>query len=88
MKITGVSVNKVVNIYENNKNKVNKNKKVCKKDTLEISKLGKELCSFENGEVGSVSSERIEEIKNQIARGTYKVDSKLIAKKMLSKYRK
>lgn len=86
MKITGISVNKVANIYEINKSKVNENKKVCKKDTLEISKLGKELSTFENGEVASVSPERIKEIKSQIAKGTYKVDSKLIAKKMLSRY--
>lgn len=88
MKITGVSVNKIVNTYENNKNKVLENKKVCRKDTFLFSRLGKELCSFENEEVSSVTPERIEEIKNQIANGTYKIDSKLIAKKMLSKYRR
>ncbi|EDS76695.1 regulator of flagellin synthesis, flgm [Clostridium botulinum C str. Eklund] len=87
MKITGISVNKVINIYETNKSKNVQSKKVCKKDTLEISKLGKELCTFENGEVSSTTPERIQEIKNQIAKGTYKVDSKLIAKKMLSKYK-
>lgn len=60
-----------------------KSEKVSLKDTIEVSKLGRELSSFDNEEVTSISSKRIEEIKSQIAKGTYNVDSKLIAKKML-----
>ncbi|WP_242846660.1 flagellar biosynthesis anti-sigma factor FlgM [Clostridium sp. K25] len=83
MKITGTSMNKVISIYEVNNKKMQKSEKVSLKDTIEVSKLGRELSSFDNEEVTSISSKRIEEIKSQIAKGTYNVDSKLIAKKML-----
>ncbi|CAG7841079.1 hypothetical protein CLOHAE12215_02503 [Clostridium haemolyticum] len=83
MKITGTSMNKVISIYEVNNKKMQKSEKVSLKDTFEVSTLGKELSVFDNEKVTSISSKRIEEIKNQIAKGTYNVDSKLIAKKML-----
>lgn len=88
MKITGTSMNKVISIYEVNKRKIEKSEKVCRKDTVEVSKVGKKLSAFDNEEVMQVSSKRIEEIKEQIANGTYKVDTKLLAEKMLSKYKK
>lgn len=83
MKITGTSMNKVINIYEVNRKQTQRNQKVSKKDTIEISQTGKQLSSFAEKEFSPISSEKIEKIRNQIAEGTYKVDPKALAKKML-----
>ncbi|KGN01837.1 flagellar biosynthesis protein FlgM [Clostridium botulinum] len=83
MKITGTSMSKVISIYEVNNKKIQKSERVSQKDTFEVSTLGRELSTFDNEGVTSISAKRIEEIKSQISKGTYNVDSKLIAKKML-----
>lgn len=88
MKIIGTPINKVINIYEVNRKQTQKNQKISKKDTIEISKTGKQLSSFAEKEFSPISSEKIEKIKNQISEGTYKVDHKALAEKMLMKGRK
>lgn len=83
MKVTGTSVNKVISMYEINKKQVEKTKEVTKNDTLEISKLGKTLSSFAEGGITSMSPEKLEKIRNEISNGTYKVNPRLIAEKMM-----
>lgn len=83
MKISGTGVNKIVNIYEKNNKKIEKTKEVVKKDLLEISKIGKSLSSFAVDDKKSISQEKLEKIKSEIANGTYKVDGKLVAQKMI-----
>jgi negative regulator of flagellin synthesis FlgM len=83
MKINGVGLNKVVNLYNNNK-KVTENNNVKRtKDTIEISNLGKSLSSFSVEEGFENSPEKIERLKKEVSQGTYKADSTLVAKKML-----
>jgi Negative regulator of flagellin synthesis (anti-sigma28 factor) len=84
MKVTGTSVNNIVNIYDKNKCHIEKNKEVTnKKDYIEISQLGKSLSAFGNGEITGISAEKIEQIKMEISNGTYNVDAKLVAEKII-----
>lgn len=83
MKINGTSINKIVNIYSGNK-KVNEKSTISNsKDTIQISSLGKSLSSLALDGNNDNSPEKIESLRNQISRGTYKADSSLTAKKMI-----
>lgn len=83
MKINGASVNKVVNLYNNNKKVSEKSAVKTNKDTIQISSLGKSLSSLSvEGGYGN-SPEKVESIRNQVSQGTYKADSSLTAKKMI-----
>lgn len=83
MKITGASVNKVINMYGRNKSEVSKSKEITKKDYIEISQLGKNLSTFSSDEPTGISSEKLERIRSEISKGTYKVDARLVAEKMV-----
>jgi negative regulator of flagellin synthesis FlgM len=83
MKINGVGLNKVVNLYNNNKKVTENNNVKNTKDTIEISNLGKSLSSFSVEEGFENSPEKIERLKKEVSQGTYKADSTLVAKKML-----
>jgi negative regulator of flagellin synthesis FlgM len=82
MKIDGVK-NNMVNTYKKNATKTEAKVATVKKDTIELSTVGKSLSalSLDSKEVNS--KEKIDAIKNQVDKGTYKVDSKLIAKRMI-----
>lgn len=83
MKINGVGLNKVVNLYNNNKKVTENNSLKSAKDTIEISNLGKSLSSFSVEEGFENSPEKIERLKKEVSQGTYKADSTQVAKKML-----
>ncbi|MFU0823707.1 flagellar biosynthesis anti-sigma factor FlgM [Clostridium sp.] len=83
MKVTRASVNKVINMYEINKKQIEKTKEIAKKDTLEISSLGKTLSSFAEEGIISMPNAKLEKIRDEISKGTYKVDARLVAKKMI-----
>jgi len=82
MKIDGVK-NNVISFYKNNTSKIESKSTVSKKDTLEISSVGKSLSSLSlDGKVTN-SKEKIESIRNAVMQGTYKVDSTLTAKRII-----
>ena len=84
MKISGASVNNVINIYEKNKREIIKNKEITKNDYIEISSLGKSLSSY-GEDVNNISSaEKVERIRMEISRGTYSIDSNILAKSMIN----
>jgi negative regulator of flagellin synthesis FlgM len=83
MKINGVNPSKVVSFYSQNKKSVNKKEQVSKKDSIEISSVGKNLSTYSLDENFANSSEKIEKLKNQVESGTYNIDSKSVAKKIL-----
>lgn len=85
MKISRTNINRVISIYgtrnvsaANNKHNINN-----KKDSIEISKIGKKLSTLTSNEDNIVRNKKIEKIKNEIEKGTYKIDSKVLAKKMI-----
>lgn len=77
---------KIVKLYNsNNKNIENKESKDKSKmkDSLEISSLGKNLAAYHIDEENINSSEKIAKIKEEIEKGTYNRDSKIIAEEIL-----
>jgi negative regulator of flagellin synthesis FlgM len=82
MKIDGVK-NNVVSFYKNNTSKIEAKVSVSKKDTIELSSVGKNLSSLSlDGKLAN-SKEKIEGIRNQVMQGTYKMDSTLTAKRII-----
>ena len=80
--INRISANKVTSIYGKNKKvdvkKVNKQKK----DTLEISSLGRAMSDYALNMKNIHSDKTVEKIRTEVKNGTYNRDSKLVAKKM------
>lgn len=83
MKVNNVGVNKVVNLYNVNKKSIDKNSVQEKKDTIEISSLGKSLSALSLDDTLEKSSQKIEALRKEVSQGTYKADSSLIASRML-----
>lgn len=82
MKIEGIGSKEIFNL--SNKKKIEKKSSVeDKRDTVEISSVGKSLCDYSSGETFGVSPEKLNIIRNQISSGTYNRDSKLVAQKMI-----
>ncbi|MBP1890038.1 negative regulator of flagellin synthesis FlgM [Clostridium moniliforme] len=83
MKIDSIRRNNMINVYKKQKNY--ENKTVTKremKDKVEISDAAKYLNKIVNDNE-NINLDKINDIKNRINNGTYKIDSKKIAKKML-----
>ena len=73
------------NIYKMDKIKnYNNYKNKNKTDTLEISELGKYLSKV-NSKEETMDMEKINKLKKQIESGTYKVNSRDLAKKIIEK---
>ncbi|HSQ88015.1 flagellar biosynthesis anti-sigma factor FlgM [Romboutsia sp.] len=81
MNISPVKFRNIENIYKANKMEV-KNVDSKRKDTIEISELGKYLNKV-NANKEEVDINKINELKRKIENGTYKVDSKALAKKII-----
>lgn len=86
MNISSVNFRSVENIYKTNKveSKTIGSKKT---DTIEISELGKYLNKV-NSNKQELNIDKINEIKQKIENGTYKVDSKDLAKKIIEHMRR
>lgn len=85
MNINSVGVNKVINVYNDaNKRGIEKKSDVKKSDSIEISNIGKSLSSFGLEKNLNISKERLDSLSNQVSNGTYKVDSSVLASKLLS----
>ncbi|OFI06512.1 anti-sigma-28 factor, FlgM [Clostridium acetireducens DSM 10703] len=82
MKINGVNINKIINSYNNN-NKVDKKQEISKKDSVEISNVGKSLSAYSINENFTTPKEKIEKLKQEVSKGTYKRDAKLVAEKII-----
>lgn len=86
MDIGAVKFKNIENIYKSNKvqaKNVTPSKKV---DTVEISELGKYLNKV-NTNKEEINIDKVNEIKKQIDNGTYKIDSRELAKKIIGSKR-
>ena len=72
------------NIYTRTKQQIQPNLNINRKDTIEISDLGKYLNKINSSE-DKDRLERINEIKRKIENNTYKIDSNELAKKIIEK---
>ncbi|WP_019534902.1 flagellar biosynthesis anti-sigma factor FlgM [Paenibacillus ginsengihumi] len=86
MKVNGPSRIGAINQYSKQQETPNPaaaGKKGSKKDQVEISNEAKELLgTMRSSEASKVSAERIEELKNAVEAGTYKVDARALAEKI------
>ncbi|MBU3126687.1 flagellar biosynthesis anti-sigma factor FlgM [Clostridium tagluense] len=82
MKIDGVK-NNVVSFYKNNTPKTELKAVALKKDTIELSTAGKSLSALSLDSKTVNSPEKIEAIRSEVMQGTYKMDSKLTATRMM-----
>ncbi|WP_042275392.1 flagellar biosynthesis anti-sigma factor FlgM [[Clostridium] dakarense] len=86
MKIGSINQRVIENIYKSNK----VGEKVIKKertDTIQISDLGKYLSEVSNNPKEEINIEKVNELKKKINNGTYRIDSKDIAKKIIEHMR-
>lgn len=83
MKVNNIPNITIINSYKKNSNIKSKDINLKMQDSCEISSLAKTLNSFSAEEVSKSSEEKIQKIKNEIEKGTYKVDSKLIAERLV-----
>ncbi|CAB1241555.1 flagellar biosynthesis anti-sigma factor FlgM [Clostridium sp. MT-14] len=83
MKINGIILNQALNIYGGNKKEHVTIKNMDKKDSIEISSAGKSLSSYSPEDKFISSEEKIESIRKAVENGTYNVDKKLVASRIL-----
>lgn len=88
MRIQNDGINKILNIYKNqgNVSKTNKLQKSDKRDELNISNEAHEfqLAMKAVKDQPEIREKKVEELKRQIESGTYSVDAKKIAEKMMN----
>ncbi|CEN21699.1 flagellar biosynthesis anti-sigma factor FlgM [Paraclostridium sordellii] len=85
MKVTNDSKVAFNNIYKMEKVKDHNNyKNQNNSDRLEISELGKYLSKV-NSKEDVMDMEKVNRLKKQIESGTYKIDSRALAKKIIEK---
>ncbi|WP_297712204.1 flagellar biosynthesis anti-sigma factor FlgM [Clostridium sp.] len=86
MKVSSIMANNMINAYSKQRQYVKSdtaNKSI--KDTVQISKSAKYLNEINNNE--GIDLDKINEIKQRIKNGTYKIDSRSIAKSILNNNR-
>jgi len=85
MNIKNVNSNFVINNYTKSVNNIKTQKPVEKVDKVEISSRGKLLSNISQNNDKDVNIDKVNKIKNMIKNGTYNIDSKELAKKILEK---
>lgn len=84
MKINGINSQNIINTYNRiNDTKVNAINENTKKDSIEISSIGKSLMNYSLENLNINLDKDIELIKNKINNGTYNVDARLTAQSMI-----
>lgn len=84
MKINNIKFNNIDNIYKTKKLEVDKTNTNSKSDSVQISDLGKYLNKV-NTNKEDINMDKVNDIKKRIENGTYSVDSKVLAKKIIEK---
>lgn len=84
MKINNIKFNNIDNIYKTKKLEVDKTNTNNKSDLVQISDLGKYLNKV-NTNKEDINMDKVNDIKKRIENGTYSVDSKVLAKKIIEK---
>ena len=85
MNIKNVNSNFAINNYTKSVNNIKTQKPVEKIDKVEISMMGKHLSNISKSEDKDVNIDKVNKIKSMIENGTYNIDSKELAKKILEK---
>lgn len=89
MKINSIQFNNIDNIYKSKKVESEKSKTNNKSDSIQISDLGKYLNKVNTEKISSseenINVDKVNDIKRRIENGTYSVDSKVLARKIIEK---
>ena len=84
MNIKGIGTQNSINVYNiNSRKNIQSTNSIQAKDTIEISSIGKTLNSYDASDIKIDNSEKVQMIKEKLANGTYKVDSKLTAQSII-----
>lgn len=83
MKVNGISSSNIVNLYSVNKRNVDKKQDAKQNDSIQISRLGKNLSTYSLDDKYVDNTDKIKELKDKIENGTYRPDSRKIAQKMM-----
>ncbi|AYD40720.1 flagellar biosynthesis anti-sigma factor FlgM [Clostridium fermenticellae] len=83
MKVNGISSSNIVNLYNVNKRNVDKKQDAKQNDSIQISRLGKNLSTYSLDDKYVDNTDKIKELKDKIENGTYRPDSRKIAQKMM-----
>ena len=83
MKINGINSNNIINLYREVNKRNDLTAKAENRDSIQISSMGKSLSSYMPDDRIIDSKDKVESIKKAISNGTYKVDAKLVAQKIL-----
>ncbi|MBV4445929.1 flagellar biosynthesis anti-sigma factor FlgM [Clostridium tyrobutyricum] len=83
MKINGINSNNIINLYREVNKRNDLTAKAENRDSIQISSMGKSLSSYMPDDRIIDSKDKVEGIKKAISNGTYKVDAKLVAQKIL-----
>ena len=87
MKVEG-NRNIVLNLYKQNTLKLSNSNEIKNSDKIELSKLGKEISKYIEDSSCCNISNRVEEIKEKIKNGTYKVNEEELAKSILDEIKR
>ena len=89
MKINSVQFNNIDNTYKIKKVELDKSKIDNKLDSIQISDLGKYLDKINTNKIEAneqdINMDKVNDIKTRIENGTYSVDSKVLAEKIIEK---
>ena len=89
MKINSVQFNNIDNTYKIKKVELDKSKIDNKLDSIQISDLGKYLNKVNTEKINAseenINIDKVNDIKKRIENGTYSVDSKILAEKIIEK---
>lgn len=84
MKIDNIGTNNKIYPFRENTKVYSKKQQNSKSDIIEISNAAKHLSSYVSCSSTQVSNKKVQEIKSQVENGTYNVDAKLVAQKMIN----
>ncbi len=86
MKINGINIGEIRRKYAKQSQQIDKLNNSRAKDSMSISNKAKQISGIEKklADIPDIRQDKVDSIKNAIENGEYQVDSKAIAKKILS----
>lgn len=84
MKIDNIGTNNKIYPFRENTKVYSKEQQCSKSDVIEISDAAKHLSSYASCSSVQVSDKKVQELKSQVESGTYNVNAKLVAQKMIN----
>ncbi|MFP4662669.1 MAG: flagellar biosynthesis anti-sigma factor FlgM [Halanaerobiales bacterium] len=86
MKINGINIGEIRRKYAQQNNRPDKTSKNNPKDSMSISNRARQISDIDKklSEIPDIRQERVDNIRNAIQNGQYEIDSRAIARKIIS----